>query len=219
LNFIPAVTPGALAGEDSGWVPSLPRQRLQSGVQAVRISHIHTLKAPSSSLKPYNKNLPIPNVLAGAPQREGGGPADSLETVSMNELQPDDAGATPATLPSNKVGRALSRLKRELTDDELSSPGAQKLLLQELERLLDENGALQSYRDKFQVSDKQLAVARESLKRNVAAEVVSGGCLVIGAAALGYAPAAWSSQPSGWIALTFGAVLVVCGIVAKAIKP
>jgi len=138
--------------------------------------------------------------------------------MATNELQPDDAGATPALPQHNKPRRALSRLKRELTDEELGSPGAQKMLLEELERLGEENSVLQSYRDKFHDSDKQLAVVNEKRRRDIAMEVLSGGCLTIGAAALGYAPAVWSAQPSGWISLVFGAVLTIAGIIAKAIK-
>jgi hypothetical protein len=138
--------------------------------------------------------------------------------MPTNELQPDDAGATPIAARPNKAGRALASLKRELTDEELTSPGAQKMLLEELSRLSDENVALQAFRDKFHNSDKQLAVVTEKAKHNLALEIVASSCLAIGAAALGYAPKVWSSQPSGWIALVFGAVLIVGGLVAKAIK-
>lgn len=138
--------------------------------------------------------------------------------MAINELQPDDGGAIPAIPQHNKARRALSRLKRELTDEELASPGAQKMLLEELERLGEENRVLQTYRDKFHDTDKQLTVMNEKLRRSNAMEILSGGCLVIEAAALGYAPAVWSAQPSGWISLVFGAVLIIAGIAAKAIR-
>jgi hypothetical protein len=109
-------------------------------------------------------------------------------------------------------------LKRELTDEELSSSGTQKMLLEELERLTEENARLASYQDDFHEADKGLAVLKEKQKRNISAEIVSGSCLATGAAALGYAPAVWASQPSGYIALAFGIVLTLGGIIAKAIK-
>ena len=136
--------------------------------------------------------------------------------MAINELQPDDAGATPAVPQHNKSRRAFSRLKRELTDEELGSPGAQKMLLEELERLGEDNSVLQSYRDKFYDCDKHLTVANAKLKRTIGMEILSGGCVAIGAAAMGYAPAVWTSQPTGWISLVFGAVVTVVGIAAKA---
>jgi hypothetical protein len=138
--------------------------------------------------------------------------------LATNELQPDDAGATPALSPEDKTGRALSRLKRELTDEELATPGAIKMLLEELERRREENGALQSFRDRFYDTDKQLSIATEKLKSNLSGEIISTACLAVGAAALVYAPVVWSAQPSGWIALVFGGVLTVAGVAAKAVR-
>jgi hypothetical protein len=63
-----------------------------------------------------------------------------------------------------------------------------------------------------------LAVLKEKQKRNISTEIVSGSCLAVGAAALGYAPAVWALQPSGGIALAFGIVLTLGGIISKAIK-
>jgi serine phosphatase RsbU (regulator of sigma subunit) len=138
--------------------------------------------------------------------------------VAANELQPEETGASPSPLPENKVGRALSRLKRELTDEELATPGVTKMLLEELERRRDENSELQSFRDRFYNADKELSIANEKLKNNFSGEIISTACLAVGAAALVYAPVVWDEQPSGWIALIFGAVLTLGGIAAKAVR-
>lgn len=138
--------------------------------------------------------------------------------MSEHEVQPEETGAVASQSPIAKSRRALSGLKRELTSEELNSSGAQKLLLEELDRLREENDDLRGSEDEFHRVDKELAVLKEKQKRNVAAELISGSCLTIGAAALGYAPAVWSTQHSGWIALAFGIVLVAGGIAAKAIK-
>ncbi|WP_136256499.1 hypothetical protein [Metallibacterium scheffleri] len=138
--------------------------------------------------------------------------------MSQQEQQPEESGAIVTTVPATKTRRALSGLKRELTDEELAAPGTQKMILEELERLSDENSRLSSFKDDYHRADKNLAVVEEKQKRNIAAEIVSGSCLAVGAAALGYAPAVWASPPSGVIALVFGAVLIICGIIAKAIK-
>ena len=138
--------------------------------------------------------------------------------MSETDVQPKDLNATPLQESNTKSHRALSRLKREMTDEELKETGTQKMLLQELERLTDENSELQEYRDNFYIADKELAVTKERLTRNNAMEIISSSCLAIGAASLGYAPSVWSQQPSGWIFIVGGLVLTAGGIAAKAIK-
>jgi serine phosphatase RsbU (regulator of sigma subunit) len=138
--------------------------------------------------------------------------------VAAEELQPDDRGASPALSPENKTGRAFSRLKRELTDEELATPGVTKMFLEELERRREENSALESFRDRFYNADKELSIAKEKLKSSLSADIISTACLAVGAAALVYAPVVWTTQPSGWIALIFGAVLTIAGIIAKLIR-
>jgi len=139
--------------------------------------------------------------------------------MPTDEVQPDDAGAEPVSLQQPKARRALSRLKRELTDEELSSPGVQKLLLDSLERSEEENAALKRFRDKFYESDKQKGVLEEKLKTHVALEMVSTGCIAVGAAALVYVPVAWAHQPDGGIALGFGIVMTIVGVAAKWVRP
>lgn len=139
--------------------------------------------------------------------------------MPIDEVQPDEAGAKPVSSQEPKARRALSRLKRELTDEELSSPGVQKLLLDSLERAAEENATLEPFRDKYYESDKQKCILEEKLKTHVALELVSTGCVAVGAAALVYAPIAWANQPDGGIALGFGIVMTLVGVVAKVVRP
>ncbi|MGA9765750.1 MAG: hypothetical protein WBQ49_13895 [Rhodomicrobium sp.] len=138
--------------------------------------------------------------------------------MTINESQLDDTGATQTTSPETKIGGAFSCLNRTLTDKELAAPGVQKLLLEERERLQEENSVLRAYQEKFHASDKEVAVLSGKLTSSNAWEILSGGCLVIGAAALGYVPAVWSAQPTGWIMLVGGALLIVSGFIAKAVR-
>lgn len=131
------------------------------------------------------------------------------------DSQPDEVGAQPVATAAPKARQALSRLKRELADEELSSPGTQKMLLEELERLDAENRDLKQYRDKYFSADKIVAVLYEKLAKSTKVEIISSTCLAVGAAALGYAPVLWDKQPSGWIAIAFGAVLIVAGVVVR----
>jgi hypothetical protein len=140
--------------------------------------------------------------------------------VQTSDAQPDEAGSKPIPVEETaKSHRAFSRLKRELSDEELSSPGVQKLLLDYLAQADNEIAALKAFREQFHEADKRNGVLEEKLKINSAAEVISMGSLAVGAAALGYAPSLWSSTThSGPIALAFGIVLIIVGILAKVIR-
>lgn len=112
----------------------------------------------------------------------------------------------------------FSRVKLELSDEELYSPGVPKLLLDNLTRAEAEVAALASIREKYHDSDKRNGVLEEKLKTHRAIEATSTASLVVGAASLGFAPKVWNAQPAGWIALAFGVVLIVIGIWAKWIR-
>ena len=135
------------------------------------------------------------------------------------DAQPDEAGSRPITGEETpKSHRAFSRLKRELSDEELASPGVQKLLLDYLAQADDENATLRSYRDRFHEADKRNGVLEEKLKINTAVEVISMGSLAVGAAALGYAPSLWFTPHGGQFVFAFGTVLIGVGILAKVIR-
>ena len=93
-----------------------------------------------------------------------------------------------------------------------------KTHLEERDILANESAELKSYQAQFHETDKKVAVLEEKNKTHLVAEILSGVCFTIGAAMLGYAPVLWKSQPSGWIALVFGLVLIIGGIFAKAVK-
>ncbi len=136
----------------------------------------------------------------------------------MSELQPDEAGAKPVPVPPPKARKALAQLKRELSDEELATPGVQKMLVEELERVEEENLDLRGFQQKFYEQATQVAVLREKLKSWTCSEIISTACIAVGAAALVYVPEAWKTQPNGWISLIFGALLTIAGIVAKAVR-
>lgn len=134
------------------------------------------------------------------------------------DVQPDEAGAQPTESRTPKARRAFSGLKREVTDEELSQSGTQKLLLDTLERAEEENNTLKSYRDKYYKADRELAVVQEKFKTNTAAEVLSTGTIAIGGAALAYAPELFKHEPAGTFCVVFGIVLIGVGIAAKRIR-
>lgn len=66
-----------------------------------------------------------------------------------------EAGSTPVKVPDRKVHRAYSKVRRELSEDELVTPGAQRLLLDELDRLQRQVDELAAYRTQFHEADKR----------------------------------------------------------------
>lgn len=96
-------------------------------------------------------------------------------------------------------------MRRELSEEEISSPAVQRMLLDELDRLETEAGELGEFKDRFYSADKEAAVLRERLRASMARD----SSLAVGAAVLGLAPSLWSSQPTGWIVVALGIVLLV----------
>lgn len=139
---------------------------------------------------------------------------------------PEEAPSEPIRLPTNDgeqtkgkgKRKAFSSVRRELNEKESSSTAALKLALDDIDRLEEEKSELAGYRSRFHEADKKCAILDQKLSFNTAQEILSGACLAVGSAAVGYAPAAWLHQPSGYIFLALGIILIVGGIAAKAIK-
>lgn len=140
-----------------------------------------------------------------------------VDPDTVPDLAPDETGATPVSGQEPKSRKTFSRIKVELSDEELASPGVQKMIVEELGRCQDTISSMESYREKFYEVDKKLAIEVEKGKKNLATEIVSGGCLAVGSAAIGYAPSLTSLPLAGYLAVAFAVVLIIVGVVAKAI--
>lgn len=92
------------------------------------------------------------------------------------------------------------------------------MLIDEVERLEIETTSLSEYRERAFAAEKHVAVLEERAKKSLSGEMIFGGCLALAGAAMGYAPSAWSHQPAGALALTFGLVLMILGIVARYVQ-
>jgi hypothetical protein len=130
--------------------------------------------------------------------------------MATSDVQPDESGAIPVAPSPKKTGKALENVSRALTDDELASSGARKMLLEELGRLTDENSDLRSYRDRFYDAEKRLGILQEKLKPTRSIDILSGGCILVGGLMIG-------SHKPGDLALIVGWILVIVGIVAKVV--
>ena len=143
--------------------------------------------------------------------------ASLMHEIEPSDQEPHESEADPSSL-SIKSRKSFSKLRRELSDDELSSPAVQRLLLDEIDRLDRQVSELESYRRGFYETEKRAAVLEQKVNRTRASEVMFAVCLCVGAAALGYAPAVWKSQPSGYIAIAFGLVLITGSTVSRLLR-
>lgn len=116
-----------------------------------------------------------------------------------------------------KGRRSFAKMRRELTEEELSTPAVQKILMDDIERLESENEFLTEYKDKYHEADKLAAILKEREKRNIAMEIVHGVGLTVGAVLVSSALPTWESQPLGWILLICGAGLFIGSIIAKVV--
>lgn len=139
------------------------------------------------------------------------------EAADTAEPEVTDAEVGLPALKLHGGRRSLSRLRREMTDEELSQPAVQKMMMDELDRLDRERDDLLPYRDRFAEADKQCAILAEKLKPKVAADVFFGSCTTIGSIMVGLAPSAWSVGIVGYASLGLGVALVGAGIAAKVI--
>lgn len=137
-----------------------------------------------------------------------------MADISDKEPTP---GGPPSQLES-KPASALSGIRRDLTDEELSSPGARKLLLDRLDQTEKQVVEFRDFRERFHAADKQVAVLSERTKQATATEIMYGVALSVGAMFVGLAPSAWKTQPYGWQSLLVGIALMVGAVISKAIR-
>ena len=69
-------------------------------------------------------------------------------TEENEDLAPEDTGEGTA-LSNAKGRRAFINLRRELSDEELSSPAVQRMLVDEIERIEQDNMRLSKFQDSY----------------------------------------------------------------------
>ena len=142
---------------------------------------------------------------------------DELIPTDNQELAPEDTG--DGEVSSQAKGRkAFKNVRRELSDDELSLPAVQRLLIDEIERLEQVNMELRGFQVRFFEADKNTAVLNEKLKANVAQDIIFGVCLTVGAALISVALSYGKYETPGLVTLAAGLILIVAGIASKVVK-
>lgn len=124
-----------------------------------------------------------------------------------NELK--QATAIVDSLPVDTISmemkqesKPLSGLNRQLSEDDLKSPGVRKLLLGQLDEYETCKSKLEITITNFHSKDKETAVLTEKLKSFVSFDWIYTSLLTVGSILIGY----YASQP------TQGIVLLILGI-------
>jgi hypothetical protein len=138
----------------------------------------------------------------------------------------DEAASTP--LPESagaKRSRAFMKAARkDLSEEDLSTPAARRFLLDELERLDIEVSELQEFRSRYYEASTKISVLEERQIRSSATEIMSNLCLTVGSAMLGASPSLITATGNndgilrhyGWVFFTFAALLVGVSVFVKA---
>lgn len=138
----------------------------------------------------------------------------SLETATSAGQPQGVAPGPPAPSTANTTSgtvQAFRDIRRELTPEELTHPGVQKLILNSLDNALALNEKLSSYEVRFHEKDKQVDVLQERLKPQTALDLAFTAGLAIGLAFVGFATVAWDGTPK-WV----GPVFLVSGLLLTA---
>ncbi len=147
---------------------------------------------------------------ADLPVREGSGQSPGLPATAP-------PGPQPTVAPTGRR-EAFREIRRQLSEEDLSSRGVQKLLLDELERAEAECEILIGYVERFHEADKRAAVLDERVKTATALEIMFGVGIGVGGAIMGLAPLFWQDQPKGYIALAVGLLLSLGATIARLMK-
>ena len=136
-------------------------------------------------------------------------PVPTVVTAAPIDLQ---SGSTTPT-----GGRAAFRdLKRQLSPEDLTSPGTQKMILEMLSDVEAERNDLKEFETKFHEVDKRCAVMEEKLHSNAINEIIVGVGTTVGGIILGLSQVLWSANVYiGIIMIVFGLLLIVGSAIAR----
>lgn len=135
----------------------------------------------------------------------------------MNEEIQKDTGARKLEEQDVIPSSPFSKLKRELSEEDLKSPAVQRLLLAEIDKLEYKSSDYDNLYDNFHSVDKECSILKEKIKTSKSTEVLYGFALTIGSIVIGLASLVWEDG-YGWINITVGGLLILGGLISKFVK-
>ena len=143
------------------------------------------------------------------------------EAPNVSKCQTDEHkehGVNPDTTKKS----AFSNLRRDLSDEDMSSPGTQRLLLRDLDNYEECKIKLEECGRKYHEKDKENAVLNTKLMANSSFDILYSVMLSLGAALIGLVPSI-QDKDGGVYYLSFviggiGLLILGCGIFTRLIK-
>lgn len=124
----------------------------------------------------------------------------------------DSLPADVNQIETKQKSKPLSGLNRQLTEEDLKSPGVRKLLLGQLDEYESCKSRLEVTITNFHSKDKETAVLTEKLKSFVCFDWIYTSLLTVGSILIGY----YASQPDkGTILLIIGIASVLIAFIVK----
>jgi hypothetical protein len=136
------------------------------------------------------------------------------EQEQKGAAQIADAETSAPGLPTSGR-RAFSEIRRQLSIEELSSPGVHKLIIEDLDRAEVECEGLRDFVERYHDADKRAAVLQEKVKRRNAFEVLHSLCLVVGGGLVGLAPSLRQNLMLDVVLVGFGIALIIGSSISK----
>ncbi len=110
-------------------------------------------------------------------------------TENIESVDKEPSGASIAgDITTTKPASALAGISRSLTEDELSSSGARKLIIDRLDKAEMDVVLLREYEAKYHEADKKVAILTEKATQANSFEILYGASLVLGSIFSGLAP-------------------------------
>ena len=149
-----------------------------------------------------------------SPETEG----ESIPPISANQGPAAPSAASPG-VPAIGKRPAFQDMRRQLTPEELASPGVQKILYDDLEQCEADREELKVYVKAYYDADKRAAVLLEKMKTVNTIEVFFGVGVGLGGSVLGLAPFFWEMGTGyGVAALIIGLSMTIGACVGRLIK-
>ena len=140
-----------------------------------------------------------------------------MDDIKNIEVSKDSGiGKQQESVPMSIPYDPYAKVQRLLSEEDMSSPAVQKLLLNENARMNKEIEKLHLVEEKYHNRDKEAAILEEKLKKSTGSEILYTICTGGGSALVGFSKAFWDNN--GWVLLVMGFVFVICGLSFKFVK-
>lgn len=149
-----------------------------------------------------------------------------MDKIDNQPIKSDSESQTMKTeMPishKKQLMTAFSKIGRELTEQDLNSPGTQRLLLNELDKYEECQINLELYRERYHQLNTQCAVYKEKIKSSTLFEIICSAMLAIGPALMTLAPNVLDSQGNwdyrSYIILSLGIITLAVGVISKCLQ-